>query len=82
MKLSLLSLSLLASGVNAFSTAPSKLSASSTQLSMANEDDRRSFISKTAGSAAALAFGLVQTPGSAQAFGGGGLKKVNAKLVQ
>jgi hypothetical protein len=80
MKLSVLNLALLANGASAFTTVPNKPTAS--QLSMSTEDDRRSFVSKAAGAAAAVAFGLVQGPVPAQAFGGGGLKKVNAKLVQ
>lgn len=78
MKVSFLNFALLASGASAFTIAPKQ--AVSSKLSMSVEDDRRSFLSKAAGSAAAVAFGLVQGPGPAQAIGG--LKKVNAKLAQ
>ncbi len=78
MKVSFLNFALLASGASAFTIAPKQ--AVSSKLSMSVEDDRRSFLSKAAGSAAAVAFGLVQGPGPVQAIGG--LKKVNAKLAQ
>lgn len=78
MKVSFLNFAILASGASAFTIAPKQ--AVSSKLSMSVEDDRRSFLSKAAGSAAAVAFGLVQGPGPAQAIGG--LKKVNAKLAQ
>jgi len=81
-KISVLSLAVWVSTASAFSPMATQFSASTTQLSMANEaDSRRSFFSKAAGSAAVAAFSLVQAPGPAQALGGG-LKKVNAKLVQ
>lgn len=81
MKLFVLSFTLLV-GTNAFNTVPNTQKISSSQLSMVNADDRRSFLSKAVGATAAAAFGIVQAPGPAQALGGGGLKKVNAKLAQ
>ena len=81
MKYSMISFALLATTANAFTSLPTQTpAAAQTQLSMSAEDNRRSFISKAAGVAAAAAFGLVQTPEPAQAIGS--LKKVNAKLAQ
>lgn len=77
-KLSILSIALSMSAANAFAPA-SVPSTASTELCMS--DDRRSFLSKAAGVTAAAAFGLVQAPGPAEAFGGT-LKKVNAVLAQ
>ena len=63
--------------------APAARGAASTKLAMAETDSnsRRSFFTKTAGSIAVAGLSLIQTPGPANAIGGG-LKKVNAKLLR
>ncbi len=81
-KLSVLSLSLLIGSVHAFS--PMAGQNVGTKLSMSaddNVDSRRSFFTKSAGSAAIAALSLVNVPEPAQAIGGA-LKKVNARLIQ
>ncbi len=81
-KLSVLSLSLWIGSIHAFS--PMAGQNVGTKLAMSaddNVDSRRSFFTKTAGSAAVAALSLLNVPEPAQALGGA-LKKVNAKLVQ
>ena len=73
-------LCLMASGASAFAPAPytSKIT---TALSMASESDRRDFLSKVVIAAAGTVAGTVLTPVQrANALGGGGLSKVNARL--
>eukprot|EP00978_Attheya_sp_CCMP212_P013601 scaffold34139_cov45-Attheya_sp.AAC.4 len=70
---------LLVHGSSAFTTAPPQ-QASTTALSMGAEE-RRGFLSRVGWTSAAAAFGLVNTVAEpANAFGGGGLEKANAKL--
>mmetsp|Transcript_2101 Transcript_2101/g.3196 ORF Transcript_2101/g.3196 Transcript_2101/m.3196 type:complete len:283 (+) Transcript_2101:59-907(+) len=81
-KLSVCTLASFVGAASAFAPMSTQWSSSKTQLSMsANEaDSRRSFFTKAAGSAAVVAFGLVEAPEDAHALGS--LKKVNAKLAQ
>lgn len=51
-----------------------------TSSTSTSDSNRRSFLSKAAGSSVLLALGLVDAPEEAKALGS--LKKVNAKLVQ
>lgn len=84
-RLTLLTTALLVGSTNGF--APStfgQATKSASPLTMTTNDveadSRRSFLSRVAGSAAIAGLSFTQAIAPAQALGGGGLKKVNARL--
>ena len=88
MKLSLIQLAVCTVSVGAFAPLSKKGTvslSSSTKMSMvedsSTESSRRSFFNKVVGSAAIAGVSLLQAPFPANAIGGG-IKKVNAKLVR
>lgn len=81
-KFSLITLTLTFVSVGAFAPLATPYVASTTKLSMVeDESTRRSFFNKIVGITAGAGLGLLQAPFPANAIGGG-IKKVNAKLAR